>query len=902
MHEKRRAKTLVKSASVFCLSLATIFSLSGGALLKPPVAAAKVDDGKMEMTNRFKPVKESEGKHFNLSNRRTVSAKQENKTGYVEDEILVRFKSDQVNVKRFLNTGSVRKIESLKEGSMIRDFAKIYNLEKKAVLTRSNAVVFKIKDGQNVSQKIDSLKNDSRVEHAQPNFKYGFMAVSPSDDTYYQDQWALHNTGQTITVDGEEYTGTADADIDAPEAWAVSEGDGSIRVAIIDTGVGYNHPDLNQNMWDGSSCVDENDDVIPGGCVYGYDYDNNDTDPAPDDHSYNTGVYSHGTHIAGIIAGVDNDQGIVGVDPHTKIMAVKTADLTTEEIVKGIAFAENNGAKIINASWGGSEDDEILETAINEFDGLFIAAAGNDWDDNDSDPTYPCSFNLENVICVAATDENDEMTYWSNYGEESVDVGAPGSIIVSSVSEGKTIDQDFEDAVTPSLPIEFTKSEGSNWQTYDVTDVTIQGPYKFGDSWRNVIYGDNLLPYSDSVNTDASSDVIDLSGALTVEMEFYTACDTEFDSKDWHDYMSLEVSSDGGNNWQESVKWDEAVLKNMNWDLSQAGYGLGYASFYVDPEFFTDNFKFRFRWVTDDDNNNFGGCLVDDVILNVFNDGTGDGYEYWDGTSMAAPQVAGLAALIWETENSLSKYLVKDLVLMTGDNKSTLQGSTVSGKRINAYNAVNKAKNDSAAPTVTKKGDGTYDYSISAGQTASLVFSESISTKEARINVENAIVNELSDSGFPGNLDWSWNTSQNTMTMTAVGYNATFKNDVVADVEDIAGNVSSGLLLIDSSADVTPPTGSIRINNNASKTTRKYVTLNLNASDVGGTVYKMMFSNNGTLWSPWYAYKATYSNWNMTSSAYGGNSNAGTKKVYVKFQDRAGNISAKYYDTITYSK
>ena len=258
----------------------------------------------------------------------------------------------------------------------------------------------------------------------------------------------MENTGQSVS----STSGTSDADIDGKEAWGLSEGDGVI-VAVIDSGVAYNHPDLSANMWDGTDCTDENGDFL-GSCNHGFDFEDNDKTPLPTSSS-------HGTHIAGTIAAaMDNGKGVIGVAPQAEIMALKT-ELTTGEIVSAIAFAEQNGAKVINASWtcyvlpdqggihadcSGSSDygDQALSDAIGGFPGLFVTAAGNGDGDNDDEGdnhdsgqtihSYPCDLALANIICVAATDQDDVLASFSDFGATSVDVGAPGVNILSTIA------------------------------------------------------------------------------------------------------------------------------------------------------------------------------------------------------------------------------------------------------------------------------------------------------------------------------------------------------------------------------------------------------------------------------------------------------------------------------------
>jgi subtilisin family serine protease len=208
-------------------------------------------------------------------------------------------------------------------------------------------------------------------------------------------------------------------------------------VAVIDTGVAYNHSDLINSMWDGSTCK-SNTNAVLGGCQHGYDFEDDDKDPLP---SSNT----HGTHIAGTISAQKNNAlGVAGVAPQAKIMAIKSS-LTTDNIIMGMNFAKNNGAKIINASWGSNNsafaNDTLLINAIRDFPGIFITAAGNgggdgSGDNNESTPFYPSSYTLSNIISVAATDYQDALSSFSNYGSTSVDVGAPGEDIFSAIMTG----------------------------------------------------------------------------------------------------------------------------------------------------------------------------------------------------------------------------------------------------------------------------------------------------------------------------------------------------------------------------------------------------------------------------------------------------------------------------------
>lgn len=219
--------------------------------------------------------------------------------------------------------------------------------------------------------------------------------------------------------------------IAAPEAWNDAKGSQDIVVAVIDTGVDYNHEDLSFNMWRNPN--PKNNDLV------GWDFIHNDNLPF-DDHA-------HGTHCAGVIGAVgSNGKGISGVNQRVSIMALKFLSAQgsgdTAGAIRAIGYAVENGAKVLSNSWGGKgdEDNKGLREAIALAESknvLFIAAAGNDGTNNDTDPTFPASFDAPNLISVAATDSADKLAYFSNRGKNSVHLGAPGVDIYSTVPGGK---------------------------------------------------------------------------------------------------------------------------------------------------------------------------------------------------------------------------------------------------------------------------------------------------------------------------------------------------------------------------------------------------------------------------------------------------------------------------------
>ncbi|MFH1319798.1 MAG: S8 family serine peptidase [Bacteroidota bacterium] len=624
-----------------------------------------------------------------LTNNKSIS--QDN---YVSGEILVKYKNNKIN----LQTVSGRTAAS--------NFIRAKSLEKKEDLKNINTSILKIKDSKTVEQKVAELKNDPNVEYVEPNYRR-YPADINTNDTSKGLLWGLDNTGQT--VNGVTPAGPG-ADINAPEAWTISETASAslVIVAIIDSGVAYNHPDLATSMWDGTNCKDENGVAITGGCNHGYDYEDGDNTPLPT-------TSSHGTHIAGTIAAVKgNGLGIIGVAPHAKIMAIKYGNDIASEI-KAIDFAIQNGAKVINASFSGPDFSQLEYDAINRFKtagGIFVAAAGNGGvdqvsDNNESTHQYPSDYNLANIISVAATDQNDSLTAFSNYGSASVDVGAPGVNIYSTVADTNLLNETFEGVTPPAVPSGWIKGgTDNNWGTYDRTST-------WGPAWGKVLYGDLNPQYLNNANTTIISPSYNLNGATGATFDFWTKCDTEYTSyytgQIIYDYMALEYSSDSVN-FNEIHRWDEPFLDWLKGDSSDIGGAVyHFQNLPISSSYLTSNFTFRLKWITDDSLNNYDGCAVDDIKITKFSDGSDEKYDYKNGTSMAAPHVAGLAALLWGYKPDLTLAEVKNAILNDGDPLPSLSGKTVTGKRINAFNALTSVTPDTTPPVISLNGLSSYD-------------------------------------------------------------------------------------------------------------------------------------------------------------------------------------------------
>jgi len=299
--------------------------------------------------------------------------------------------------------------------------------------------VIEDEDNESADEVVAQYRALSEVEYAEANSELKLdhegagKHVHANDELFFK-QWALFNHGQ----DG----GKSGADISAMQAWAVTRGSDQVVVAVLDSGVDYTHPDLAANIWTRPEIIKqyEDDDLTSEGAVddvHGFNVVDDNGDPMDDN--------GHGTHCAGIIgAQGGNETGIAGVNWTVKIMPLKFMDAdgagTTKDAIEAINYVINRkragvNVRVISASWGSTTNSRALEDLIRKAgqEGiLFVAAAGNDHSDNDAKPHYPASYELNNVISVAATDRNDELTSFSNWGATSVDVAAPGQQIVST--------------------------------------------------------------------------------------------------------------------------------------------------------------------------------------------------------------------------------------------------------------------------------------------------------------------------------------------------------------------------------------------------------------------------------------------------------------------------------------
>lgn len=275
------------------------------------------------------------------------------------------------------------------------------------------------------------------------------LVISPAFAAPYDDQWALENRGQkNCRFDGKNCSvGTAGADIKAKNAWVKNRDCTSVVTAVLDTGVDRRHPDLMKNILPGKNFV---------GSVT--------TDDPQDDNL-------HGTHVSGIIAASGSESsGVVGVCQRAKILPVKVASaegmLTDSDILEGIHYAVEQNAKVINASFGGGPASALMKAAIQEAsETLFVIASGNGnmfgiGFDIDKVAVYPASYDLPNIVAVAATDNQDKLGRFSNFGANRVHIAAPGVNILSTMPMALTTTMEEN-----QIPVEMGAIDGTSMAT-----------------------------------------------------------------------------------------------------------------------------------------------------------------------------------------------------------------------------------------------------------------------------------------------------------------------------------------------------------------------------------------------------------------------------------------------------
>jgi subtilisin family serine protease len=306
--------------------------------------------------------------------------------------------------------------------------------------------IYEIEVDENVKlEDIESYLKLTGDEYIEPLYQIKIKSL-PNDRKWFG-QWSLKNYGQDVTTRSLE--GKVGADIKILESWALTKGSREIKVGVIDTGIDYKHPDLKKNIWvnekelKGDPGIDDDDNGFTDD-IYGWNFSATGHDhmyygvpghPDPMDGN------SHGTHVAGTIGAVANNNiGIAGINQYVSLVAIKflsdAGSGSTKGAYRSILYAIELGVDVINASWGGGAPSRLVKSAIKKAGDagiLFVAAAGNDDVNADYSPSYPADYDVDSIISVAATDNSDQLAWFSNYGYRTTDIAAPGVDILSCI-------------------------------------------------------------------------------------------------------------------------------------------------------------------------------------------------------------------------------------------------------------------------------------------------------------------------------------------------------------------------------------------------------------------------------------------------------------------------------------
>ena len=464
-------------------------------------------------------------------------------------------------------------------------------------------------------------------------------------------------------------------------------------VAVIDSGIAYDHPDLAPNIWTnpgelaGNGIDDDRNGLVDD--VHGWDFLMNDNDPMDPVDLNPGGNEGHGTHVAGTIAGAGNNgTGITGVMWTARLMALKAGgvdrSLFTTGIISAIHYAIAKGARVINASFIGPECSLAFYDAVsaaNDAGILFVAAAGNGGndgigDDNDNVPNFPSNFSapsvcdghqivaLTNVIAVAATDQNDQLATFSYFGSTTVQVAAPGIGINSTTptSNIRTVLSHNFDSGPTGLGYAF----GGTNSTWGFTNST-------SFSQPNSLTDSPTSSYQNNTDSFAMGPLFSTTGQRGCRLDSRVRLQTELDV----DGVLAETSRNSGASWQiiNGLSGSRnAQFIPFTWgDVADGAAGS----------------RFRFRFISNE-SQVFDGVYVDNVrIVCVAGppSGTTD-YQFFQGTSMATPHVAGLAGLLLSVNPNLTVTQLRNAILNTVDKKASLSGKVSTGGRINARAAL----------------------------------------------------------------------------------------------------------------------------------------------------------------------------------------------------------------------
>jgi subtilisin family serine protease len=534
--------------------------------------------------------------------------------------------------------------------------------------------------GASVEEAAAALEADPHVLYAEPNY-LNRISVLP-DDPLFGRLWGLSQP--------------LGPDIDAPSAWNQTTGSSAAVVAVIDSGVAYGHPDLRDNIWTspgetpGNGVDDDGNGFVDD--VRGWDFVQDDATPL----DFN----GHGTHVAGTIgAEGDNGIGVTGVNWDVSIMPVRAADtfgrLPNATVVEAIDYACDNGARVVNGSFGSASFSNAIAGVITSpacADTLFVFAAGNSGSDLDGTGsgrnTFPCELhrppsgggvNAANVLCVGASTRTDGLAGFSNRGALAVQLAAPGVSILSTFPRFARAPGSREGFEGSGAAFRNRWGQGTGSPSWDRTRAKEKsGRHSLADSPRG--------RYPNNANTSIRQlRPLNLSGRVGCGLEYAMWLDSQRD-----DGVLIDLAA------------GPPIFANIaSWAGSTGGR---FIPLFEDLSDFDGERRvsLRFRFLSDGSGRR-DGVYLDNLVVTCLV-GNASRYRSVSGTSMAAPHVAGVAALLLADNPGRSVADLEAAILGGVDLAPGLAGEVETGGRLNAAGALGVAPDHTAPGTTITSG------------------------------------------------------------------------------------------------------------------------------------------------------------------------------------------------------